>query len=725
MIPFCKPLLLIMIALLCGPGYAFYNVTLSNADMTDYSSGVAVDWNSYTTGAQLPPTLAFFADSANYRFSPFAQGISGIDTAMAAGARFGAGLWRQVAVTPGDVYMFVGYQDLYDSYYAPPPARRYLHFFGIDPHGATTPPEPFDAGPVKWMGQDQLFYNDMPGNSAQIGGMHRCMAAWPAKASQISVWSGVSVYGDAPTSLHPTVFDIDAHAIYGFSNSVQASLQNPGFESVDNLTPSYATDDVHRIAIPTYWAPIGGGFGQKESYYTDSTSKRTGSAGLRIYNQRGCLTRGVMQRVQVPARTTSATFSVWIRANRNNGAIARVGIDPTGGDDINSNAIVWNYYNRTDEAWEQESVAVTPGATSITLFLSMYNYAGSTASIHYADFDDTSLTFAQDNTPPTVFAVTAQSPWPLTSYLSATVSPVPADLESGIVVVDYAIGTTAGGQEVRGYTPCSDPAKVDAYGLGLTPGATYYVTVRATNGVGLTTTATSNAIQCTAAPCAFTSSQVTVTGTFKYLAKSGTGNVWKSVPFCCIENPSGVGGVRVITGNAQDSPIPPATIERGDLVAVSGSYSTIDGQKTVGSLTEDGTAVDASVAKVGEVTDPIRPLALCVRDLGGTTTGTKTGVIRGVGPNNVGMFVRFCGKVRAISTDERGVKVLYVDDGSKVPCGPSTGCKVCAPGSTAVVGDFVMVTGASSIEQYDPTPGAPGDESYIRVVVPVEVVGVE
>jgi hypothetical protein len=727
MCPSRTPLLIVplVVLCLCHGASGFYNVTLSNAEMTDYSSGVAVDWNSFTTGAPLPPQLQFFADTGNYRSSPYAQGISGIDYPMSPGSQFGAGLYRQVAVTPGDVYMFVGYQDLYDSYFEPPPARRYAHFFGIAAQGQIDLPVPFNMGPVRWMGADQWFYGEMPGNSTQVGGMHRCVAAWPAESAQMSIWSGVFVYGDAPTSAHPTVFDMDAHALYGFSNAPQASLQNAGFETVENLTPGLASDDIHRITLPAYWVPIGGGIGQKESYYTDATSRRSDAAGLRIYNQRGCLTRGVMQRVQVPPNAISATFSCWIRANRSSGTIARVGIDPTGGSDINSGAINWAYYNRTDEAWEQEAVTVAPSGEVITLFVSMYNYAGSTGTVHYADFDDTALAFTQDETPPEAFTVSAQSPWPLATYLGAEISPAPTDAESGISSVEYAIGTVPGAEDVRPYTACPDPTTVSAYGLNLLSGATYYVTVKATNGAGLATTVASNPVLCILEQCVGSSGEVTVTGTFKYEVNSGTATVWKSVPFCTVQESSGLNALRVITGDAQDSPVPPPAVEPGDIVSVVGTCTTIDGQKTVGWVTPDGAAVDVSVGYVGESANPIRPFVLSVRDLGGGPAGMTNGVTGGLGPNNVGMLVTVVGRVRAMGSDERGVKILYVDDGSAVPCGLSTGCKVYAAGSDAQVGDFVIVTGACSIESYDPTPGIPGDEVYVRVVIPRDVRRVE
>jgi hypothetical protein len=78
------------------------------------------------------------------------------------------------------------------------------------------------------------------------------------------------------------------------------------------------------------------------------------------------------------------------------------------------------------------------------------------------------------------------------------------DPESGVQAYELAIGTTPGGQEVLAF---SNAFQLDgplppnylyyrAYikGLSLTLGSTYYVSVRATNGVGLTTPVSSNGV---------------------------------------------------------------------------------------------------------------------------------------------------------------------------------------------------------------------------------------
>ena len=1082
------------------------SVPLVNADMTSFSSGVAQYWTSFAVGGAAPPGPTFYPDSGNFQSAPYAQGVSGIDAIQAPGVDFGAGLARQVSVTPGRIYFLVGFQDLFDAAYMPPPARRYAHFFGIEPTGSMIAPQPFTMGAVKWMAPGQWFYNDLPGNSTQIGGLHRCMASCTAQTSQISLWSGVWADGDAATSADPTVFDTDSFMFFEFDNPIRGLLCNPSFDAIDNLTPGYDVNDVHRIALPIYWAPVGGGIGQKESYYTEAAFRRSGSAGLRIYNHRGCLTRGVTQKISVPAGNYGVTFSVYVKSNKNAGTIAKVGVDPTGGDDIDSSNIVWSYYTRTDETWEQISVAsaCTSGA-AVSVFVAASSGAGYTGNVHYADFDDATLDFQLDVTPPTAFTVSAESLTTLTGFLWATVSPVPTDPETGIASIQYAVGTTPGGQEVRAYTTIANPSLITITGLSLVSGQSYYINVKATNGAGLSTTIASDPILCSPKPYTYTwspaqhlsraaysadnarlcadsagkvyavwresndvtwngsssiimfrersgprwgepmkvnttanmwwpdvawsgtaigvpclnpgaqlqntlrvatrsgvggfseqyvrnnvsafpritytpttgwivgctlnttgdplkgrpvlmiqkpawtyemlpeglysasdhrvrlwvsgstshilwgrllsgqpglyyctrssqatyspprlvtqgvgagsiavasggevnvvyasgggvwhtystdgvtfqmprylgagsnpslyadstgrlhclffsptgsrnesnvdlvrpihmfkdpdgwsvptaicgpsctsgtwaqepgnlvadssgglhfawsnnphdrgtqgaqfqgyywidyhtttpveaeggeivqaklwgddapavqlgygpskvvslaSGEVTATGTFKTQVQSA----WKSVPYFCVEQEDRASAIKVIAGSAQDSPLPAIAVAPGDLATVSGPIATTNGERTIGYLTSDGVAHGVSYAKSGTASDPIQPLFMSTRAVGGATLISTPGVTGGNGANNVGLLVGIAGTVVMSSTDERGVRILYVDDGSRAPCGPSTGCKVYAPGSDAQAGHFVTVLGVSSIEPYG--------QSYIRVVMP-------
>jgi len=75
-----------------------------------------------------------------------------------------------------------------------------------------------------------------------------------------------------------------------------------------------------------------------------------------------------------------------------------------------------------------------------------------------------------------------------------------SDAESGIAQYDWAIGTTAGGTNVRAYTSAGTATNATASSLTLTDGVTYYVTVRATNGAGLQTSTSSNGVRVDSTP---------------------------------------------------------------------------------------------------------------------------------------------------------------------------------------------------------------------------------
>ncbi|MFN8035841.1 MAG: hypothetical protein U0V73_07905 [Acidimicrobiia bacterium] len=81
-----------------------------------------------------------------------------------------------------------------------------------------------------------------------------------------------------------------------------------------------------------------------------------------------------------------------------------------------------------------------------------------------------------------------------------------SDPASGIASYDYAIGTTSGGTQVAGWTSTGTATSVTRNGLTLSNGTTYYVSVRATDNVGNTSTvATSNGVTVdTTAPVAGT-----------------------------------------------------------------------------------------------------------------------------------------------------------------------------------------------------------------------------
>jgi hypothetical protein len=80
-----------------------------------------------------------------------------------------------------------------------------------------------------------------------------------------------------------------------------------------------------------------------------------------------------------------------------------------------------------------------------------------------------------------------------TTSLSASWSGF-VDAESGISKYEWALGTVPGATDIQPFTDVGTATAATASGLSLRVGATYYATVRATNGDRLTITASSNGV---------------------------------------------------------------------------------------------------------------------------------------------------------------------------------------------------------------------------------------
>jgi hypothetical protein len=89
-----------------------------------------------------------------------------------------------------------------------------------------------------------------------------------------------------------------------------------------------------------------------------------------------------------------------------------------------------------------------------------------------------------DSTPPTTPTVADDgSSTTATTALHATWAAT--DPESGVAEYQYAIGTSAGGTDVVGWTSAGASGGIDKTGLSLAVGTTYYFSVKARNGAGL------------------------------------------------------------------------------------------------------------------------------------------------------------------------------------------------------------------------------------------------
>ena len=101
---------------------------------------------------------------------------------------------------------------------------------------------------------------------------------------------------------------------------------------------------------------------------------------------------------------------------------------------------------------------------------------------------------------------------------------------------------------------------------------------------------------------------------------------------------------------------PNSALRPGDRIDVSGCMNTrsISGQRSEREIT------DATVNKVGSG-DPVKPVTMTCRAVGGGADGLVPGVVDGVGANNMGLLVTIAGRVTC-----RVNNYLWVDDGSGV-----------------------------------------------------------
>jgi len=129
-------------------------------------------------------------------------------------------------------------------------------------------------------------------------------------------------------------------------------------------------------------------------------------------------------------------------------------------------------------------------------------------------------------------------------------------------------------------------------------------------------------------------------------------------------------------------------VEEGHVVTVVGNLTTDCGERSLGS---------PSVTVIGQALEPIQPLAMPNRALGGGDfTPNTRGVSGGCGLRNVGLLVRTWGRVTYV-----GEGFFYIDDGSALDDGSGhMGVKVASRSlQKPQLGSMVSVSGLSACEQ--------------------------
>jgi len=136
------------------------------------------------------------------------------------------------------------------------------------------------------------------------------------------------------------------------------------------------------------------------AFAQENTDRRGGTRAQKIHSSWWTHLAGLHQRVAATPGATY-TFSAWTFRhdswnNGSNNEETWVGIDPTGGVDPTSPAIVWSGSLYSYRTWTQQSVTATASANRITVFLrARANYGGGDMR---AVFDDCTLTQQQGGT---------------------------------------------------------------------------------------------------------------------------------------------------------------------------------------------------------------------------------------------------------------------------------------------------------------------------------------
>jgi hypothetical protein len=249
------------------------------------------------------------------------------------------------------------------------------------------------------------------------------------------------------------------------------------------------------------------------------------------------------------------------------------------------------------------------------------------------------------------------------------------DPESGIARFDVSVGTAAGLDNVRGWVDNGPSTAVTMQGLSLAAGQTYYVNVRAVNGVGQT----GNVASSQGVTVAFAAGRI---GQAKGLPDGTPVLVPARVVTAVLpgafyaQDPDRASGIRVVSAE----PVSPA-----QSVDIFGRLALLGGIERA--------LVDCRVDVLGEA-PPIVPLAIAHSRAGGAALNAFTpGVTGGTGLNNIGLLVRAAGRVTSVESDG-----FYFDDGSSLQDGSGkTGLRVRTQGPPGVsAGQFTAVTGVVS-----------------------------
>ncbi|MEJ5298580.1 MAG: fibronectin type III domain-containing protein, partial [Armatimonadota bacterium] len=332
------------------------------------------------------------------------------------------------------------------------------------------------------------------------------------------------------------------------------------------------------------------------------------------------------------------------------------------------NASATYSFSGSETLWSSGTLSLTaPQTGSFYLHVQGYN------TQHIPNGSLSLGPYRYDGTPPVVLAVQDEKYTVSTDTLNA--SWTAEDPESGIQRFDVSVGTAIGQTDIRSWTDNGPATSATLQGLSLAVGQTYFVNVRAVNGVGQTGSVTSSQGVTVAIPVSRIGQAKSVPDGTPVMIPART--VTAVIPGAFYaQDPDRASGIRVVSSE----PVSPA-----QSVDLFGRLTLLGGIERA--------LVDCRVEVLGEA-PAIAPVSIAHSRAGGAALNEFTpGVTDGQGLNNIGLLVRSVGRVTSVESDG-----FYFDDGSALQDGSGkTGLRVRTSGPPAVsAGQFVSVTGIVS-----------------------------
>lgn len=334
---------------------------------------------------------------------------------------------------------------------------------------------------------------------------------------------------------------------------------------------------------------------------------------------------------------------------------AGFGVSTPGGSEWKATGFEYKWNTSPTETWGGSGSSWSSGTKSFTPTSGQGSYylhvRAKNGNQNWNNVDDLDYgPFRVDATSPgAVSAVTDEGAFtPSLTTLKAQWTPA-TDPESGIQDYQYAIGTSTGQTNVKGWTSAGNTTSLTDSALTLTEGSTYYIQVRAVNQAGLTGPATSsNGIL--AAPGVARipllwpmANSVPLSLRNKTVTCVASGAFW-------LEEHDRTGAIKVMNG---------ATVAPGNTVSVAGVLTVSGPQRVL-----LGDVIENSGGNT-----KIDPLGMITRSTGGAAAALMPGVTGGASPYNIGLLVRCWGTVTYADSTNSADRFFYLDDG----CGLSDG----------------------------------------------------